>query len=142
MAGEQDQRGLFPKPSADENAVVVNDRCLIRTQHGHRVVIVSGIVLAQYAVDDRMAEAHAMVSLVEQGWADQNDVARAFARSPRTLRRYERRVETGGVAPLGRSSGFSTGRRRLKPARLRLVARPQAHRALDTAVAPPGGVSR
>jgi len=33
--------------------------------------------LAQYAVGDRMAEAHAMVSLVEQGWADQNDVARA-----------------------------------------------------------------
>src|SRR3989442_7011871 len=120
MAGEQDQRGLFPKPSADENAVVVNDRCLIRTQHGHRVVIVSGIVLAQYAVDDRMAEAHAMVSLVEQGWADQNDVARAFARSPRTLRRYERRVETGGPAALGCSSGFSPGRRRLKPPRPRL----------------------
>src|SRR2546428_1894 len=141
MAGEQDQRGLFPKPSADENAVVVNDRCLIRTQHGHRVVIVSGIVLAQYAVDDRMAEAHAMVSLVEQGWADQNDVARAFARSPRTLRRYERRVETGGLAALGRSSGFPTGRRRLKPARLRLVARLKADGLSNRAVAQRVGVS-
>src|SRR3989441_6562151 len=139
MAGEQDQRGLFPKPSADENAVVVNDRCLIRTQHGHRVVIVSGIVLAQYAVDDRMAEAHAMVSLVEQGWADQNDVARAFARSPRTLRRYERRVETGGLAPLGRSSAFPPGRRRLKPPPPRLGGRPQADGLSHPAGAPRGG---
>ena len=31
-----------------------------------------------------MSEAHAMVSLVEQGWADQNDVARAFGYSART----------------------------------------------------------
>jgi hypothetical protein len=96
---------------------------LIRTQHSHRVVIVVGIVFAQYAVDDRMAEAHTMVSLVEQGWADQNDVARAFARWPRTLRRYERRVETGGLAALGRRRGYPAGRSRLKSARLRLVAR-------------------
>jgi hypothetical protein len=37
------------------------------------VVIVSGIPVAHYVVTDRMAEAHAMVNLVEQGWADQND---------------------------------------------------------------------
>ena len=103
MTGDQDERDLFPKQSGDEHAVVVNDRCLIRTQDGHRLVIVAGIVLAQYAVDDRMAEAHAMVSVVEQGWADQNDVARAFARSPRTLRRYQRRVELGGLAEIGRA---------------------------------------
>src|SRR5574340_1111449 len=123
MAGDQDARDLFPKPSGDEHAVVVNDRCLIRTQDSHRVVIVSGIVLAQYTVDDRIAEAHAMVSLVEQGWADQNDVARAFTRSPRTLRRCQRRVETGGLAALGRPSGYPAGRPRVKSVRLRLVAR-------------------
>ncbi len=141
MAGEQDQRDLFPKPSADEHAVVVSDRCLIRTQHGHRLVIVSGIVLAQYAVDDRLAEAHAMVSLVEQGWADQNDIARAFGRSPRTLRRYERRVETGGLAALGRPSGYPTGRPRLKSARLRLVARLKGEGLSNRAVAQRLGVS-
>jgi hypothetical protein len=27
--------------------------------------------IAQYAVGDRMAETHAMVLLVEQGWADE-----------------------------------------------------------------------
>jgi hypothetical protein len=44
----------------------INHRCLIRTQDGHRVVIGAGVVLAQYAVGDRMAEAHAMIHLVEQ----------------------------------------------------------------------------
>ena len=120
MAGDQDQRDLFRESSADDHAVVVNDRCLIRTHAGHRVVIVAGIVLAQYAVDDHMAEAHAMVSLVEQNWAQQTEVARAFRRAPRTLRRYRRRVETGGLAALGRPSGYPAGRPRLKFARLLL----------------------
>src|SRR5436190_20257153 len=102
MAGERDQRALFSERCAPENTIVVNDRCLVRTRDGHRVVVVSGIVLAQYAVGDRMAEAHAMVSLVDQGWADQNDVARAFAHSARSLRRYQSRFETGGLAALGR----------------------------------------
>jgi len=44
---------------------------------------VSGVVSAQYAVEDRMAEAYAMVNLVEQGWATQQEVARAFACSAR-----------------------------------------------------------
>ena len=141
MAGDQNQHDLFPKPSGAEHAVVVvNDRCLIRTQHGHRLVIVSGIVLAQYAVDDRMAAAHAMVSVVEQGWANQNDVARAFARSPRTLRRYQRRVETGGLAALGRPSGYPAGRPRVKSARLRLIARLKADGLSNRAIAQRMGV--
>ena len=96
MAGDQDQRDLFPNVEVDDHTVVVNDRCLIRTRDGHCVVLVAGIVLAQYAVGDRLAEAHAMVSLVEQGWAQQREVARAFRRSPRTLRRHQQRLETGG----------------------------------------------
>jgi transposase len=141
MAGDQNQRDLFPNPSGDEQPVVINDRCLIGTPHGHRVVIVVRIVFAQYAVDDRMAEAHTMVSLVEQGWADQNDVARAFARSPHTLRRYERRVETGGLAALGRPRGHPAGRSRLKSARLRLVARLKADGLSNRSVAQRIGVS-
>jgi transposase len=141
MAGDQDEHDLFPKPSGDEHVVVVNDRCLIRTQDSHRVVIVSGIVLAQYAVADRIAEAHAMVSVVEQGWADQSDVARAFARSPRTLRRYQRRVETGGLAALGRPSGYPAGRPRVKSARLRLVARLKGDGLSNRTIAQRLGVS-
>ena len=70
-----------------DSTVDVNGRCSVRTEDSHRVVLVAGIVLCQYAVDDRMAEAHAMVSLVEQGWAEQGDVAKAFGRSSRTVRR-------------------------------------------------------
>jgi hypothetical protein len=32
---------------------------------GHRVIVVSGVALAQYTVGDRMAEVSAMVGLVE-----------------------------------------------------------------------------
>jgi transposase len=141
MAGDQDQQALLSEPRGDDGAVAVNHRCLIRTQDGHRVVIVSGVVLAQYAVEDRMAEAHAMVSLVEQGWADQTDVARAFTRSARTLRRYQRRVETGGLAALGRPSGYPRGRARVKPTRLRLIARLKAEGLSNRAVAQRVGVS-
>jgi len=66
---------LFPDVHNPDGTRVINDRCLVRTQDGHTVVMVAGIVLAQYAEDDHLAQAHAMVSLVEQGWADQNDVA-------------------------------------------------------------------
>lgn len=121
MAGEREQQDLFPSGSTHEDAVVINDRCQVRTRDGHRVVIVAGIVHTQFAVGDRMAKAHAMVSLVEQGWASQVDVARAFGCSQRTLRRYERRLEKGGLAALGRPGGYPTGRSRLKTSRLRLV---------------------
>jgi transposase len=126
MAGAGEQSDLFPDATTPEDTTVVNDRCLVRTQHGHRVVIVSGVVLAQYAVGDQMAEAYAMVSLVEQGWADQNDVARAFDRSGRSLRRYQRRFETGGLAALSRAGGYPSGRARLSPSREQRVRRLKA----------------
>lgn len=76
MATDKVQGELFAAPEPPEGTRVVNDRSLIRTRDGRRLVIVSGVLLWQYMVGDRMAEAHAMVSLVEQAWADQNDVAR------------------------------------------------------------------
>jgi len=77
------------------------------------MVIIFGIVLAHYAVGDRIAEAHARVSLVEQGWADQNDVARAFDCSARTVRRDQQRFDDGGMAALGHASGYPPGRSRV-----------------------------
>ena len=73
-----------------------------------------------------MAEAHAMVSLVEKGWADQSDVARAFGCAVRTVRRYQRRFEDGGLSALGHGSGYPKGRRRLKDSRTKLVPRLKA----------------
>jgi len=43
-----------------------------------------------------------MVGLVAQGWADQLEVAWAFHCSARTVRRYQRRFEEGGLAALSR----------------------------------------
>jgi transposase len=124
VMAESDWQGrLFGEPTAPEGVVVVNDRCLVRTQDEHRVVIVSGVVLAQYVVGDRMAEAHAMVMLAEGGWADQNDVARAFGNSARTLRRHQRRFEDSGLAALGRAVGYPRGRARVAGRRLGTVRR-------------------
>jgi len=123
MAGAERQRPLFPEPRDSESPVVINDRCLLRTAHGFRVVIVSGVVLAHYAVDDRMAEAYAMVNLVEQGWAEQTDVARAFGCSTRSVRRHQGRFHTGGLAALGRTDGYPRGLRRVTSSREQFVRR-------------------
>lgn len=58
---------------------------------------------------DPIAERYAMVSLVQSGYADQNDVARAFGITARTLRKYQRDYEIGGIAALGRTSGRPPG---------------------------------
>lgn len=117
---------LFPDVGCPENTRIVNDRCLIRIEDGHCVVILAGIVLAQFAATDAMAAAYAMVNLVEQGWADQNDVARAFGCCARTLRRHQRRFEAGGLAALGQSDGYPRGRPRLGATRTQLIHRLKA----------------
>jgi transposase len=110
---------LFPEIRNPESTRFINERCLLRTEDQHRVVLVSGLPLAQYATTDRMSEAYAMVSLVDLGWADQNDVARAFGCSTRTVRRYQERWEEGGLAALGRGDGYPRGRDRLAVSRRR-----------------------
>lgn len=132
---------LFPDVRNPENLCVINERCLLRTQQGHRVVIVAGLVLAQYALNDRMAEAYALVSLVDQGWADQNDVARAFGCSVRTVRRHQRRFEEGGLAALGHHRGFPSGRSRLRSTRSRLIHRLKADGHSNREIARRIGVS-
>jgi transposase len=121
------QQELFSGRGAPDGTVAVNARCLVRTQDGHRVVLVAGIVLCQYSAADRMAEAHAMVSLVEQGWADQREVAAAFGYASRTVRRLQRRFEAGGLVALARTAGYPVGRPRLPGSRLSTVSRLKAH---------------
>ena len=125
---------LFPDLRNPEGTYLINERCLIRTQDEHRVVLVSGIVLAQYALTDQMAEAYAMVNLVEQGWATQQDVAHAFHCSARTVRRDQRRFEDGGLAALGHLGGYPKGQERLPAARSgwinRLKAQGHSHREI------------
>ena len=132
---------LFPEARNAPELLAINDRCQIRTQEGHRVVMVSGIPVAPYAVADRMAEAYAMVNLVDQGWADQNDVARAFGCSARTLRRDQRRYEEGGLAALGQGRGYPAGRPRLGDSRRQTVHRLKAQGHSHCAIARQLGIS-
>ena len=62
----------------------------------------------------RGIRSHARLSLVEQGWADQNDIARAFGCSTRTIRRDQRRFEEGGMAALGPAGGYPKGLPRVR----------------------------
>ncbi len=123
MARPDDHPALFPQAVHPPDLIQINARGLLQTGDGHHVVSVSGIVMAQDAVGDRRSEAYAMVSLVEQGHADHNDVARAFARSPRTARRYQVHFATGGLPALAQTVGYPKGRRRLPESRDRLVNR-------------------
>ena len=123
MPGATNQPDLFPESGVPAGTTVINDRCLLRTEPDFRIVLVSGIVLLQYATDDRMAEAYAMVSLVQQGWADQRAVAQAFGYSARSVRRYQRQFEAGGLAALGQTGGYPARRPRLPRSREQLVHR-------------------
>ena len=126
MAKPADGPELFPHSADSPDLVQINGRCLLQSRDGRRVVTVAGIVLTQYAVSDRMSEAHAMANLVEQGHADQNDVARAFGCSTRTVRRCQERFADGGLPALAQARGYPKGRIRLPSSRDRLVSRLKA----------------
>jgi transposase len=132
---------LFPEARNPEGTQVINGRCFLLTRDGHRVVLVSGIPLAQYAVGDRMSEANAMVSLVELGWADQNDVASAFGYSVRTVRRHQERFAEGGLAALGRPNGYPSGLPRLKASRREQIQQLKAQGCSHYEIARRFGVS-
>jgi DNA-binding CsgD family transcriptional regulator len=135
------QRNLFPKPADATTGIPINDRCLIRTEQEYRIVIVSGIPLAQYAVSDQMAESYAMVNLVEQGWASQKEVARAFGCSTRSVRRYQSRLDSGGLPALGRPRGYPSKRPRVSHVRERLLGRLKAQGMANKEIARRLGVT-
>ena len=61
MAGASEEPDLFVDEGAPAGVAIINERCVLHTQDGHRVVLICGIILAQCAVGDAMAEANAMV---------------------------------------------------------------------------------
>ena len=103
------QKELFACPTPTPGTVFVNDRVCIQTEEKQRVVFVHGVVFAHYSVEDRPAETYAMVLLFESGYADQNDIARCFGYSPRSLRRYQGRFKAGGLSALARPQGRPSG---------------------------------
>src|SRR3974377_2011472 len=108
----------LPLPAAS-NTVVINVRCSLRIEADQRVIVVAGLPVHHYRAEDAVAEAYAMVFLVQSGFAQQTEVARAFARSVGSVRRYRVRYAQGGVAALGKGEGGRRGRRRVSGKRLR-----------------------
>ena len=89
--------------------VFVNDHVYFSTEGTERVIFVHGVVFAHHDSAARADEAYAMVSLFETGYASQSDIARAFNVSARSLRRYQERLETGGLAAIARPDGRPSG---------------------------------
>src|SRR5947207_9303950 len=110
------QKEFFARPTPTPGTVFVNDRVCVQTEEEQRVVFVHGIIFSHYPIEDRTAEAYAMVTLFETGYADQNDIARCFGYSARTLRRYQERLKAGGLSalarPEGRPAGSPSGRKK------------------------------
>jgi hypothetical protein len=65
----------LPAPS---NTVVINARCSLRIEGDLRVIVIAGLPVHHYRAEDEVAEAYAMVFLVESSFAQQTDVARSF----------------------------------------------------------------
>lgn len=127
--------------AAPSNTVVINARCSLRVEQDQRVIVVAGLPVHHYCADDAVAEAYAMVFLIESGFAQQTEVARAFARSERTVRRYQQRYAQGGMAALGRPEGWGRGRRRIRGKRLRNIERLKNEGLSNRAIAQRLGVS-
>src|SRR6266849_830255 len=106
------EKELFSGPTPTTGTVFVNDRVCIQTEEKQRVIFVHGVVFAHYSVEDRPAEAYAMVLLFESGYADQNDIARCFGYSSRSLRRYQERLKIGGLSALARPEGRPSGHKK------------------------------
>jgi len=131
----------LPLPAAS-NTVVINARCSLRIEAGQRVIVVAGLPVHHYRAEDAVAEAYAMVFLVESGFAQQKtDVARAFARSVRSVRRYQGRYAQGGMVALGRAEGWGRGRRRISGKRLRSIEMLKSQGMSNRAIAHRLGVS-
>src|ERR1700751_1284298 len=70
------QQALALPSPAPSNTVVINARCSVRIEADQRVIVVAGLPVHHYRAEDAVAEAYAMVFLVESGFAQQTDVAR------------------------------------------------------------------
>jgi len=129
------QPALLPAPVPLPGIVSVNDRVSFHTEGKQRVILVHSIFFSHYSTQDRAAEAYAMVTLFESGYADQNNIARAFGYSTRTLRRQQQRLKAGGLKALaptqGRPPASSSGPARISERDrtiLRLKAKERSNR--------------
>src|SRR5258708_2122643 len=135
------QLALALPSTASSNTVVINTRCALRVEEEQRVIVVGGLPVHHYRADDAVAEAYAMVLLVDSGFAQQTEVARAFGKSERTVRRDQERYAQSGMVGLGRTEGWRRGRRRVSGKRLRSVEALRSQGLSNRAIAQRLGVN-
>ena len=121
--------------------MAINGRCALRVEDEHCVVVVCGLPVHQYSVDDAVARAYAMVFLADAGLATQEEIGRAFVCSARTVRRRQQRYASGGMAALATRCGWRAGRRRLPNRRWRLIVRLKGEGLSNRAIARRLGVT-
>jgi hypothetical protein len=68
----------MPQPPRSK-AVVINSRCSLQREGEQRVVVVAGLAVHHYHGDDAVAEAYAMVFLVDSGFAVASDPGACYS---------------------------------------------------------------
>lgn len=124
MQNTPEQSQLLTQLSFVFASILVNDRVSFQPEDNQRVIYVQGVIFAHSSRKDRYAEAYALVKLYESGYADQNDLARCFGYSTRSLRRYQQRLQPAVCAPWLAQEGVPPGTRRDLPRFRRAIARP------------------
>lgn len=142
MPGAPEQLPLPLPAEPPPQTVAINGRCAIRRAEGWRVVSVSGLPVHYCRDGDRVAEAYAMVCLVQAGFATQVEVARAFGCSSRTVHRHLERYAAHGMAALDARPGWKSGVSRLSRHRLATLSRLNTSGASQREIARLLGVSR
>ena len=66
------QQALALPSPATSNTVIINARCSLRIEADQRVIVVAGLPVHRYRAADAVAEAYAMVFLVESGFGAAN----------------------------------------------------------------------
>jgi len=94
---------------SDPSTVQINGKCMLKKRGDKFAVYITGLPVYTWKSGDKAAEAYAMVSLVNNAYAKQSAVARAFGISERTLRRKQSDYESGGMEGLRSSDGRPRG---------------------------------
>jgi hypothetical protein len=136
-----EQLAFAQLPAPPSDTVVINSRCTLRVEGEQRVVVVAGLPVHHYSANDPVAEAYAMVFLVDSGFAKQKDVAAAFGRAELTVRRHRQRYSDGGMPALATRSGWRPGRRRIPTKRRRVIERLKAQKLSNCEIARRLGVT-
>lgn len=140
--GHHQQQALELPPIQSDGTVYVSRGVSFRTVGTNRVISVHGVVYEHYDVGDRVSESYAIIKLWESGYATQEEIARAFGYSTRSVRRYAERFETGGINALAREAGRAAGARIGKrPGRDQAILRLKAQGLSNRAVAGKLGLS-